>query len=200
MRIHSLRLLPIIALAACLVSPGIAQAKLPDTKNTKIKPGKGMAGIKLDMTRAKVFDKWGKGKCVSEGEFCIWQRKKPSFSGEVETVTVSFYGSSRKVWQIALAAAYTKQEGKLVPGALTKWKTSKNIHLGSKGTDVPAAYPAAEPHGGESGGYSLFQGSGQTARITDFNERGFGASATRLGSIVVRWEACHYLPDTPCPS
>jgi hypothetical protein len=196
LRIHERRLpLAAGALLVCLAVPTAATAKLPATKNTKIVPGKSMAGVKLDMTKAQVFAKWGKGSCVG-GSYCEWQKKKPSYVDQYERAIVSFYKG--KAIKIHVQAAYTKQTHKLVPGPLSHWKTSKGISLGSRRGAVPKAYPSARASGGEAPGFSLLLGSGRNVTVTSFGTPGFGASPALVGNIGVDWSNCHYDPSTTC--
>jgi len=183
------------ALLMCLVIPTAAAAKLPATKNTKIVPGKSMAGVKLDMTKKQVFAQWGKGSCPDPG-LCEWQKKKPSFVGQYEVARVSFYKG--KAIFLRVSGAFSKSSNKLVPGPLAKWKTSKGISLGSKKGAVPKAYPAAKFSGGEAASFNLLLGSGRNTTITSFGFPSFGPSTNLVGGIGVDWSNCHFDSSTTC--
>jgi hypothetical protein len=142
-----------------------------------------------------VFAKWGKGSCLSAG-ICEWQAKKPTFSGQYERAVVSFING--KAWNIGIQAAFTKGTGKLKPGPLALWKTSKGIHLGSKKAAVTKAYPSAQLSGGSAAAWNMFTGSGTNRSITGLGTRGFGASATLVSSITVSWVPCHFDPTVSC--
>jgi hypothetical protein len=195
-RFHDCRLaLGAGALLICLAIPTAATAKLPATKNTKIVPGKSMAGVKLDMTKAQVFAKWGKGSCEGAA-YCEWQKKKPAYIDQYERAIVSFVKG--KAVKIHVQAAYTKSSRKLVPGPLSRWKTSKGISLGSRAAAVSKAYPGASPSGGDAPSFVLLLGSRRDVTITSFGTPGFGASPTLVGNIGVDWSNCHYDPSTTC--
>jgi hypothetical protein len=182
--------------AASLLAPAVANSKLPATDDTSIVPHQSMAGVKLDMTRGAVTRAWGKGTCPVEG-FCEYQIKKPQFVGQYERAVVSYY--KNKVIMISLQGAFTEKDHKLVPGALSKWKTSKGIHLGSKKSAVHKAYPQAKPGGGEAGeGYIWLKGSGRNETITSFTATTIGPSTDVIASISIAWSNCHYDPNTTC--
>jgi hypothetical protein len=183
------------ALVTCLLVPSAAGAKVPNPTSTKIVLGKSVAGVKLDMTKKQVFAKWGKGSCLS-ADICEWQAKKPTFSGQYERAVVSFING--KAWNIGIQAAFTKTAGKLKPGPLALWKTSKGIHLGSKKSAVTKAYGAAKLIGGSAASWNLFTGSGKNRSITGIGTRGFGASPTLVSSITVSWVPCHFDPSVSC--
>jgi hypothetical protein len=177
-----------VAVVVALALPAAAGAHLPQTKNTKIVPGRSIAGVKLDMTKSQVFGKWGKTTC--DQSTCTWEG--PGTRGKNERAIVSFVKG--KVVQITISSATKGNDLKFKPGVLSKWKTSKGISLGSPKAKVPKAYPAAKPNNGEAvNGYDLFAGARPNLRYTRFSTPGFGASPSLLRSIVVAWDVCHYM-------
>jgi hypothetical protein len=183
------RLVTLVAAAGavCLVVPAAASAKLPTPRNAAIVPGGSIAGVKLDMTQAQVFSKWGSTQCSSG--VCTWEGSgKP---GHNERATVSLVHG--KVVQIDINAAFTGLDQKFMPGILSRWKTSKGISLGSFKSAVARAYPQAKPNKGEAvQGFDLFQGRRPNLRYTRFATSGIGASPTRLRYIELAWDSCHY--------
>lgn len=179
-------------LVAVLAATAPAAAKLPRPKTTLIVPGKSLAGVRLDMTRAQVFGQWGSTSCPSPG-VCQWVA--PGTPGKTERATVSFVKG--KVSAVTIAAATSGSNGKFKPGILSKWKTAKGIRLGSQKSAVPRAYPAAKPNTGEAvQGFDLFAGARPDLSYTRFSTPGFGASPTLLRTISVNWDLCHFAPET----
>lgn len=175
--------------AVCLVVPGAASAKLPTPRNTAIVPGASIAGVKLDMTQAQVFSKWGSTNCSSG--VCTWEG--PGKPGHNERATVSLVHG--KVVQIDINASFIGLNEKFKPGILSRWKTSKGISLGSFKSAVPRAYPQVKPNNGEAvQGFDLFQGRRPNLHYTRFATSGIGASPTRLRYIELAWDSCHYFP------
>jgi hypothetical protein len=180
----------VAAAVGCLCLSPVAQAKLPHPKSTAIKPGKSIGGIKLDMSPAKVFHLWGHTHCPAPGSYCEWVGSGKA--GHQERATVSFVKG--KVSQIVINAATSGNNGRFKPGKLSKWKTSKKISLGSKKSAVKRAYKSAKsnPSIGVMG-FDLFAGKRPNLRYTRFSTPGFGASSTRLRSIQLAWDVCHYM-------
>ncbi len=188
------RIVAVLVLVAALAIPALAaQAKLPKPKSTVIKPGASIAGVKLDMTKAQAFAKWGSTSCLLP-TLCEWHG--PGKPGQQEVASISLVDG--KIVQITIKAAIvgtTTQKLKL--GPLAKWKTSKKIALGSKRGAVAKAYPKAKRNPGEAvNGYDLFAGSGKSLRYTRFAANGLGGAANRLTYITVAWDVCHY--STTC--
>jgi hypothetical protein len=176
------------ATLALLALPAAADAHLPRTNNTVIKPGTSIAGVKLDMTKKQVFGKWGKTSCDSS--VCTWEG--PGTRGQNERAIVSFV--SGKVVQVSISSATKGNNLKFKPGVLSQWKTSKGISLGSPKAKVPKAYPKAKANNGEAvNGYDLFAGARPNLRYTRFSTPGFGASPTLLRGITLAWDVCHYM-------
>jgi hypothetical protein len=178
-----------VVLAAALVIPAAAGAALPKPRKAAIVPGKSIAGLKLDMSKAQTLSKWGSTKCDSS--VCTWEG--PGKAGHNERAIVSFYKG--KVIQISISGAFTGNNLKFKPGPLAHWKTSKGISLGSKRAAVGKAYPKAKPNSGEAvQGFDLFAGARPNLRYTRFSTSGIGASGNRLRSISLAWDTCHYSP------
>jgi hypothetical protein len=176
------------AVIAGLAVPNAALAKLPKPKTTTIVPGVSIAGVKLDMTRAQVFSKWGSTTCPAPTS-CTWQG--PGQAGHNERASVSFVNG--KVSLIAISAATTGTNLKFKAGVLSKWKTAKGIALGKSKSAVKRAYPAAMPNTGEAvQGFDLFKGARPNLSYTRFSTPGIGASPTLLRGIDVAWDTCHF--------
>jgi hypothetical protein len=181
------RLSAFAAAAVCLALPAAVAARLPKPKNTTIVPGTAIAGVRLDMSQSQVFSKWGSTAC-SAG-LCTWQG--PGTPGQNERATVSFLNG--KAIQVTINAALTGNNLKFKPGALSKWKTSKHISLGSSKSAVAHAYPHAKPNTSEGvQGFDLLEGQRPNLRYTRFGTSGIGASANRLRYIELAWDTCHY--------
>jgi hypothetical protein len=181
----------LVCLSAALCLPAAAGAKLPKPKSTAIKPGTSIAGVKLDMTQAQAFAKWGRTTCIVPGSLCEWHG--PGKPGQQEVASISLVNG--KVVQISIKAALVgtvTQKFKL--GKLAGWKTSKKIGLASKRGAVAKAYPKAKRNLGEAvNGYDLFAGSGKKLRYTRFAANGVsGPTAGRLTYITLAWDVCHY--------
>jgi hypothetical protein len=158
-----------------LALPAGALARLPHPKTTVIVPGVSIAGVKIDMTQSQVFHQWGRTGCANG--FCQWLG--PGDPAHAERATVTFFGG--KVIQIDIDAGSTSGTNeKFKPGTLSKWKTGKNIHLGSTRASVKRAYPAAKANNSTGvAGWDLFSG----VHVTRFSSFGVGASADRLRYI-----------------
>jgi hypothetical protein len=176
------------AALAALAVPSAAIAKLPKPKTTTIVPGASIAGVKLDMTRAQVFSKWGSTKC-SPPTSCTWEG--PGQAGHNERAIVSFVNG--KVSQISISAATTGTNLKFKSGVLSKWRTAKGLSLGKNKSAVKRAYPAAMANTGEAvQGFDLFKGARPNLSYTRFSTPGIGASPTLLRTIAVAWDTCHF--------
>ena len=175
--------------AAALALPAAAVANLPHPHTTTIVPGESLAGVKLDMPKARVLGKWGHGKC--DNQVCTWEGKGPV--GHRESAFVSFVKG--KVVAISISAA-THRNGRFKPGILSDWETKKGIHLGLPKGKVPKAYPGAKVNKGEAvNGFDLFKGNRPNLSYTRFSTPGFGPSANLLRGISVNWDVCHYAPE-----
>ena len=108
-----------------LACPTVALARLPGPKTTLIVPGTSIAGVKIGMNQTQVFHQWGRTSCIPG--LCTWQG--PGNPSHAERATVSFVKG--KVIQVDINAATSGNNLKFTPGQLSKWKTGKNIGLGS---------------------------------------------------------------------
>jgi hypothetical protein len=153
----------------------VALAHLPSPKTTLIVPGTSIAGVKIDMNQTQVFHQWGRTSCIPG--LCTWLG--PGNPSHAERATVSFYKG--KVIQIAINAGTTNGTNeKFKPGQLSKWKTGKNIGLGSTRASVKRAYPAAKANNSTGvAGWDLFSGG----HYTRFSSFGVGATPNRLRYI-----------------
>jgi hypothetical protein len=158
----------------CVACPTVALARLPSPKTTLIVPGTSIAGVKIGMSQTKVFHQWGGTSCIPG--LCTWQG--PGNPSHSERATVSFVKG--KVIQIDINAATSGNNLKFTPGQLSKWKTGKNIGLGSTRAAVKRAYPAAKANNSTGvAGWDLFGGP----HYTRFSSFGVGATPNRLRYI-----------------
>ena len=152
----------------------VSAARLPSPKTTLIVPGRSIAGVKIGMNQAQVFHRWGSTHCIPG--VCTWQGH--GNASHAERATVSFYKGS--VIQIDINAGTSGTNLKFKPGQLSKWKTGKNIHLGSTRGAVKRAYPAAKANNSTGvAGWDLFGGR----HFTRFSTFGVGATPNRLRYI-----------------
>jgi hypothetical protein len=190
MQRHRAVVAALVCLTAALCAPALANAKLPKPKTTVIKPGRSIAGVKLDMTKAQAFAAWGSTSCLAP-TVCEWHG--PGKAGQQEVASISLVNG--KVVEITIKAAVvgTATQG-IRLGALARWKTSKKIGLGSKRSAVAKAYPTARANAGEAvNGYDLFAGSRPDLAYTRFAANGVSPrTANRLLYITVAWDVCHY--------
>jgi hypothetical protein len=187
---HRRTIAVLVVLAAALCVPGSAIAKLPDPATTTIKPGRSIAGVKLDMTKAQAFGAWGSTRCLAP-TLCEWHG--PGTPGHQEVASISLVNG--KVSQITIKAAVVGTATQSIRlGPLARWKTSKGIALGSKRSAVATAYPTARPNTGEAvDGFDLFAGSRPNLAYTRFAANGVSSrTANRLLYISVAWDVCHY--------
>ena len=158
----------------CVACPSVALARLPSPKTTLIVPGTSIAGVKIGMSQTQVFHQWGGTSCIPG--VCTWQG--PGNPSHAERATVSFVNG--KVIQVAINAATRGNNLKFTPGQLSKWKTGKNIALGSTRGAVKRAYPAAKANNSTGvAGWDLFGGR----HYTRFSSFGVGDTPDRLRYI-----------------
>lgn len=171
-----------------LAVPAVANAALPRANSTKIVPGKSIAGVKLDMSRAQAVGQWGRpDKCQFNA--CDWEG--PGKRGSNERATVSFHEG--KVILIVIQAASRGTNRSFKPGVLSDWETKKGVHLGSPKAKVKRAYPDAQPNNGDAvNGFDLFRGARPDLSYTRFSTPGFGGDPNLVRSIEVAWDTCHY--------
>lgn len=158
----------------CVACPSVALAHLPNPKTTLIVPGTSIAGVKIGMNQTQVFHQWGGTRCIPG--LCTWQG--PGDPSHSERATVSFVQG--KVIQVAINAATRGLNLKFTPGQLSKWKTGKNVGLGSLKGSVKRAYPAAKANNSTGvAGWDLFGGP----HYTRFSSFGVGVTPDRLRYI-----------------
>ena len=192
-----------IALVGSIGLAAPASAKLPKIgADGKIKANKSIGGVKLDMSRANVEKKWGKGSCktVPAGpgtpaqEQCDWSKTIPpsQFDGEYAHVTFLGTGDGATAVIISITAHTRSTDSKVLKGKLSKWETPDGIHLGSKTAKVPEEFPGATTNSSTGvNGFDLFEGARPDLRYTRFTG-GIGASASKLIAISLQWDVCHY--------
>ena len=158
----------------CMAVPAVSAARLPNPRTTLIVPGRSIAGVKIGMNQTQVFHRWGRTGCIPG--LCTWQGAgNPSHA---ERATVSFYKGL--VIQIDINAATSGTNLKFKPGQLSKWRTGKNIGLGSTRNAVKRAYPAAKANNSTGvAGWDLFGGR----HLTRFSTFGVGATPSRVRYI-----------------
>ncbi len=168
------------ALAALLPAP--AGAALPKPKNDLIVPAKSIGGLALGAPHGGVTSAWGANSACTEIS-CIYSaptqpEEDPAFAGALLDKGAKGF----KVWQLYIHVGETLQSGKSKPDfdtPLTAFKTSKGIGLGSSGTEVERAYPAAQKIGGSGGSTYTLKGAGESATIFST------AASGKVMSIVV---------------
>jgi hypothetical protein len=157
-----------LSLGLVLVLPTATGATLPKAKSTLIVPSHSVAGLALGATPAQLKHAWGGQTC----EFaCGFEgQKSAGGSAPFANVLLEKDGAKLKVWLIAISVGYKSGDGgATVPdfsSPLASWKTSKGIGLGSKVSEVEAAYPKAKKEVTPGGPLFALKGPGQSA--TDF--------------------------------
>lgn len=162
------------ALASALVVPVVAQAKLPAPAVKTVVFGKSVAGVKLGMSLAAAKAAWGPGsKCAAKK--CTWSTT-PNAQRDLGA-RLSFVLNKGKVVAIIV------QDG--TGGAkagIKKFRTAKNIGIGSTSAAVRKAYPALGPFSGSVGFGNANLGSGKT--VTNFQFVNDKLDAFQIGSPI----------------
>jgi hypothetical protein len=139
---------PLTLLALVLGVPALASATLPKTSTKSIVPGKSIGGLGLGGSQASVEKVWGPypgGDCE---QICTYSAPKGGATGEVRfetTDSVHF-----KAFEVLIKTEVEFAGGKDVANCdtpLTKYQTSKGIHLCSTAGAVKKAYPKAVKEG-----------------------------------------------------
>lgn len=163
-----------VALGMCLVLllalPTTAGAALPKAKSTLIVPNKSVAGLALGSTPAQLKAAWGGKTC----EFaCGFEGTKSGSGGTAPfaNVLLEKKGAKLQVWLIAISVGYTSGAGgSSVPdfnSPPAAWKTSKGIGLGSKVSEIEAAYPKAKKEITPGGPLFVLKGRGKSQTSFD---------------------------------
>jgi hypothetical protein len=187
----------------CAAVPATAVANLPRAHSTRIVPSGSIGGVRLDMTKAQVFGKWGSTSHCANG-VCQWQ--PPGGPVRHEVALVSFQNG--KAILISIKAAQTRS-GAFKSGTLSDWETTKGIHLGSPKSKVARAYgngPGILRTNNSTGvgGFDYFLGvganrsAGPNTTLMRFSTPGIGASKNLLWGISLTW-ACRPGPCQPIP-
>jgi hypothetical protein len=156
------------SLALLFAVPTAAGAALPKAKSDLIVPSHSIGGLVLGSNPGQVKAAWGGKTC----EFsCAFQGPKVSGgSPAYGNVLLEKKGSTLKVWQIAIAVGFVPAGAESKPEfntPLAAFKTSKGIGLGSKVSELEAAYPKAKKTKTPNGPFFSLQGPGLSA--TNFN-------------------------------
>jgi hypothetical protein len=156
-----------LALVALAIAAPAAEAKLPAKGGKSIVPGKSIGGVKIGMDAAAAVKKWGKGgSCdTTIGASCRWE-------GSMKQGSMRFdLDRNGKVSTIVIEAGQKPVSFEPVyKGPITKWKTSKGVHIGTTLRTVGKKYPKAKPDGG---GLAL-----QSGRRTTFFSSSLGRTET----------------------
>jgi hypothetical protein len=118
----------------CVGLTGVAAAKLPSPRTTRIVPGHSIGGVALGMSQGAVFRLWGHTNC-SLG-VCAW--RGPGNPSYAENARVGLHNG--KVLNISINAGTTGTSGKFKAGQLATWKDRFGIHLGSHKGGAEARY------------------------------------------------------------
>ena len=141
--------------------PATADAKLPAKGGKTIVPGSSIGGVRIGMDAEAAVKKWGKGgSCdTAIGVSCRWD-------GSMKQGSMRFDVTNGKVSTIVIEAGQKPTTFEPVyKGPITKWKTSKGVHIGTTLRKVAKKYPKAKPDGG---GLALSSGK----RTTFFSSSG----------------------------
>jgi len=136
-----------------------AQAALPAGPKS-IKPGKSIGGVSIGMNGQAARDKWGTGGSCDDAlrSTCTYRNAAGAY--------LSFdLDRNGKVALVSIRVATRSNGNPIFSGAITRWKTSKKIHIGSKVKAVRKAYRKVK---GSSSGLALTQGK----RVTPFSTSG----------------------------
>jgi hypothetical protein len=124
--------------------PAAADATLPAKGGKSIVPGRSIGGVKIGMDAAAAVKKWGKGGTCDTaiGVSCRWD-------GTMKQGSLRFDLTGGKVSTIVIEAGQKPKTFEPVyKGPITKWKTSKGVHIGTTLRRVGKKYPKAQPDGG----------------------------------------------------
>jgi hypothetical protein len=128
----------VLASTAALTATGLAS--LPHADSKLITPNKSIGGVKLGDSFGDAKDAWGKGKCTktTSVHVCSYTPKN-SADGNA-----SYSGKAKgPVTQVQIATGFGSSDYNF-DTPLKKFKTKKDIGIGSLGSDVKDAYPGAK--------------------------------------------------------
>ena len=156
------------AFAVALALPATAAAKLPSDGGKLIVPNSSIGGVKLGMDGSKAAKTWGPGgTCDQEvGVSCRYDGAPKNGSARLDL-------TDGKVTTIVLTVGQKANGYPRYKGPITRWKTSKGVHIGTTLQKVAKKYPKAKPDGG---GLALRSG-----RRTTY----FSSSLGRVFSITI---------------
>lgn len=173
-----------LATLAALALPATAAAGLPKASDLLIVPSKSIGGVALGAKPSAVTKAWGKNK---ECEYQCHYEGAPPANGTAGFGNVLLESKTGKppfkVWQISIALPSKlvgTQSRPVFDSPLTSFRTSKGIGLGSKESELKAAYHGLKkvPTGG---GYVFFELPGPGEKTTLFVLQ----SGHRITSITV---------------
>ena len=135
------RIAGLAGVVLALALPAATQAALPKKGGNLIVPSKSIGGFALGGSPAALVKAWGGRKC----EFvCSYEGKKLG-----ETATALFEtkgkGAAEKAWTIYVATGVRVAGARSIPNCgtpLTRYETSKGIHLCSTVAELTKAYPS----------------------------------------------------------
>src|SRR3954452_23318053 len=117
----------LVSLGVCLLGAPAADAKLPAKGGKSIVPGRSIGGVKIGMDAAAAVKKWGKGGTCDTaiGVSCSWE-------GTMKQGSLRFDLTGGKVSTIVIEAGQKpKTFDPVYKGPITKWKTSKDVRIGT---------------------------------------------------------------------
>lgn len=157
----------VLTLALFALAVPAADAHLPLKGGKSIVPGKSIGGVKLGMDATVAVQKWGGKGSTCEAAVstsCLW-------AGTMRQGSLRFDVTNGKVSTIVITAGQKPQTFEPVyKGPITRWRTSKNVGIGTLMRTVGKRYPKAFPDGG---GLQLRSG-----KIATYFESSLGRAAS----------------------
>jgi hypothetical protein len=151
-----------LSLVLSVVVVSAAQAKLPPPHPNLIVPGKSIGAVHLGMTFTQAQAAWdaAPGTCSVAGGLgsCRFTDNDQATTG-----IASFTSRHGRINSMVLHAPFDQRTDQYEPtGPLTKFHTSKKIHIGSRAAAVKRAYPTGKL-AAFGGGLSIGRGAHETA-------------------------------------